>query len=71
MLVTVGNSVHAMTRVQAELVMGVASTYVPHGIYAVVRDGAVELRRDVMEPADVPAAVEAWLADGFEVRYNA
>lgn len=46
MKIIIDNSVYEMTKQQAEKTIKVASQYVPFGVYAVEKDGIIELRKD-------------------------
>lgn len=46
MKVIVNNSVYDMTKEQADGVLKFASEQIPFGIYAIEKDGIIELRKD-------------------------
>lgn len=60
----------SMGRKQADDLVRICGEEVPHGIYALERDGAVELRCDRMAPGEVAAAVKRWASDGWLVHFN-
>ena len=45
MMVIVNNNVYEMPREQASNIKGIAQKYVPFGIYAIEKDGALELKK--------------------------
>ena len=62
--------VYAMPRAQADAFVRKCGEEVPHGIFAVEREGRIELRNDRMAPEKVAQAVTRWAADGWIVHYN-
>lgn len=60
----------SMGRAQADALVQICGEEVPHGIYAVERENAVELRNDAMAPGEVAAAVKRWASDGWLVHFN-
>lgn len=71
MKVIVNNSVYGMTKAQADGVLKVASEQIPFGIYAVEKDGIIELRKDKCKSeAKLNILIRQFKLKGFKVYYN-
>ena len=71
MKVIVNNSVYDMTKVQADGVLKVASEQIPFGIYAVEKDGIIELKKEKCRTkAKLQTLIRMFESKGFQVYYN-
>lgn len=71
MKIIINNSVYEMTKQQAEKTIKVASQYVPFGIYAVEKDGIIELRKDKCKtPKHLNQLKADFIRKGFKVYSN-
>lgn len=71
MKIIINNSVYEMTKQQAEKTIKVASQYVPFGIYAVEKDGIIELRKDKCKTSKHLNQLKAdFIRNGFKVYSN-
>lgn len=71
MKVIVNNSVYDMTKEQADGVLKVASEQIPFGIYAVEKDGIVELRKDKCNSkTKLKRLGQQFKSKGFKVHFN-
>lgn len=71
MKVIVNNSVYDMTKVQADGVLKVASEQIPFGIYAVEKDGIIDLKKGKCRTkAKLQTLIRMFESKGFQVHYN-
>lgn len=71
MKIIINNSIYEMTKQQAEKTLKVASQYVPFGIYAVEKDGIIELRKDKCNTLKQLNQLRAdFINKGFKVYFN-
>lgn len=71
MKVIVNNSVYDMTRVQANGVLKIAKGKIPFGIYAVEKNGIIELRKDkCRNKTKLNELVQQFKSKGFKVYAN-
>lgn len=71
MKVIINKSIYEMNQKQADGVMKVASEHIPYGIYAVEKDGIIELRKDKCKSkAKLNALIQQFKSKGFKVYYN-
>lgn len=71
MKVIIGNHVYDMTRKQSDGVLKVASDQIPFGIYAVEKDGIIELKKEkCITKAKLETLIRMFESKGFQVHYN-
>lgn len=71
MKVIINRSIYEMNQKQADRVMKVASEHIPYGIYAVEKDGIVELRKDKCKSkSKLNVLIRQFELKGFNVYYN-
>lgn len=71
MRVIINNNVYDMTRRQADGVLKVASEQIPFGIYAIEKDGIIELRKDkCRSKAKLKVLIQQFKSKGFKVYVN-
>lgn len=71
MKVIVDNFVYGMTKEQAGGVLKVASEQIPFGVYAVEKDGIIELRKDkCSSKMQLKRLVQQFKSKGFKVYFN-
>lgn len=69
--VIIGNHVYDMTRKQSDGVLKVASEQIPFGIYAVEKDGIIELKKEKCRTkAKLQTLIRMFESKGFQVHYN-
>lgn len=69
--VIIGNHVYGMTRKQADGVLKVASEQIPFWIYAVEKDGIIELKKEKCRTkAKLQTLIRMFESKGFQVHYN-
>lgn len=69
--VIIGNHVYDMTRKQSDGVLKVASEQIPFGIYAVEKDGIIELKKEKCKSkAKLETLIRMFEFKGFQVHYN-
>lgn len=67
----INNNVYDMTRKQADGVLKVASEQIPFGIYAVEKDGIIELKKEKCKSkAKLEILIRMFNSKGFQVYYN-
>lgn len=72
MKIIINDSVYEMSRTQADGVLKVASQQIPFGIYAVEKDGIIELRKDKCNnKVQLKRIKQNFEAKGFKVYSNA
>lgn len=72
MKVIMGNKIYEMTRQQADGIIKTASQIIKSGIYAVEKDGIVELKKESIPGYfQLKKAVREYKEQGFKVYYNA
>lgn len=71
MKVIVDNSVYGMTKEQADGVLKVASEQISFGVYAIEKDGIIELRKDKCNSkTQLKRLVQQFKSKGFKVHFN-
>ena len=71
MRVLLNDHIYDMSRKQFDGVLKVAKRYGKHGIYAVEKDGAVEMKQETYSnKAGLEKAVSEYEEKGFQVYYN-
>ena len=71
MKVIVNNNVYEMPREQASNIKEIAQKYVPFGIYAVEKDGTLELKNDsAKSKTQLKRMVREYKEKGFKVYWN-
>lgn len=71
MKVIIADSVYEMGRKQFRAVMEVASKAVPHGIYAVEKDGMAEMKKEHYDnKSELCKQKSAYEKKGFKVYFN-
>ena len=71
MKVIVDNNVYEMPREQASNIKEIAQKYVPFGIYAVEKDGTLELKNDsAKSKTQLKRMVREYKEKGFKVYWN-
>lgn len=71
MKVIINSSVYEMGKKQAEGVLEFASKQIPFGIYAVEKDGIIELRKDrCRSKAKLKVLIQEFKSKGFKVYAN-
>lgn len=71
MRVIVNNNVYEMGRKQADDILKIASEQIPFGIYAVEKDGIIELRKDkCRSEKELNRLVVDFQKKGFRVYFN-
>ena len=71
MKVIIGNHAYDMTRKQSDGVLKVASEQIPFGIYAVEKDGIIELKKEKCRTkAKLQTLIRMFESKGFHVYYN-
>lgn len=71
MKIIVNNSIYEMGRKQADAILKIASEQIPFGIYAVEKDGIVELRKDKFQnEKELNRLVVDFQKKGFIVYFN-
>ncbi len=69
--VIIGNHVYDMTRKQSDGVLKVASEQISCGIYAVEKDGIIELKKEKCRTkAKLQTLIRMFESKGFHVYYN-
>lgn len=69
--VIVNDSVYEMGKKQAEGVLEFASEQIPFGIYAVEKDGIIELKKEKCKSkAKLETLIRMFESQGFQVHYN-
>lgn len=69
--VIIGNHAYDMTRKQSDGVLKVASEQIPFGIYAVEKDGIIELKKEKCRTkAKLQTLIRIFESKGFQVHYN-
>lgn len=69
--VIINNNVYSMTRRQADGVLKVASEQISFGIYAVEKDGIIELKKEKCKSnAKLETLIRMFESKGFQVYYN-
>lgn len=69
--IIVNNSVYEMGRKQADVILKIASEQIPFGIYAVEKDGIVELRKDkCRSEKEMKRFIVDFQKEGFRVYFN-
>lgn len=71
MKVIINNSVYDMTKGQADKVLKVASEQIPLGIYAIEKDGIIELKKEKCRTkAKLETLICMFESKGFQVYFN-
>ena len=71
MEIIVNDSVYMMEKEQADGVLKVASEQIPFGVYAVEKDGIIELRKDKCNSkTQLKRLVQQFKSKGFKVYFN-
>lgn len=69
--VIINNHLYDMTRKQSDGVLKVASEQIPFGIYAVEKDGIIELRKDKCKSkVKLRELIQQFKSKGFKVYSN-
>ena len=72
MIVIMGSKTYEMTRQQADGTIKAASRIIKSGVYAVEKDGVVELKKEIiLGYFQVKKTVQEYRKQGFKVYYNA
>ena len=71
MKLIIDDCIYELTREQCNMILSVMKKYIKRGIYAIEKDGIIELKKDKYQSSDrLRIAINKYLSNGFKVYYN-
>ena len=71
MKVIIGSHIYQMTQKQAKKLLMVAGKQIESGIYAIEKDGVIDLKKEKYKTdTGLQAALKKYRSQGFKVHYN-